>query len=47
MSTQAEYGGPVVLTAEERAVTVKGTLVAKLNYQVDLALEMWRFTLQL
>ena len=32
----AEYGGPIVLTAEERAVTVKGTLVAKLNYQAVL-----------
>ena len=30
------YGGPIVLTAEERAVTVKGTLVAKLNDQAVL-----------
>ena len=32
----AEYGGPIVLTAEKRAVTVKDTLVAKLNHQAVL-----------
>ena len=30
------YGGPIVLTAEKRAVTVKDTLVAKLNHQAVL-----------